>query len=214
MGTENYSNIFDKADWLQGVKQFDASYYDTDKNVYVEAPSNLNHGNIANQVNQLNNVLIGRGTYKLPSGMFSPNVIIGRYCSISHFVNIGATNHHMDYLFTGDIENDFNIEDDNEDKYTNIGCDVWIGLSSTILAGAKIGHGACIGAGTIVKKEIPPYAIVAGNPAKIIRYRFSDEIIDDLLDLKWWTLQPEIIKKIPYKNIKDSISYLKEIKGK
>jgi virginiamycin A acetyltransferase len=212
------SNIFEKADWLKGEDNFEAAYYDEFKNVYVEAPICPYYPSITDIVSKVNNVLIGRNTYKFPTGMFSPNVIIGRYCSISQFVFIGATHHHMDYLSTGFLDdNCFNkiLNEAKEQKninYTEIGCDVWIGVNALILGGAKIAHGACIGAGSVVKKEIPPYAIAVGNPARVIKQRFSDEIVADLLDLKWWTLEQKIISTLPYEDIKECIKMLKDIR--
>ncbi|MFX3636497.1 MAG: CatB-related O-acetyltransferase [Candidatus Pristimantibacillus sp.] len=67
-----------------------------------------------------------------------------------------------------------------------IGNDVWMGLSSTIMSGVKIGDGAVIAAHALVTKDVPPYAIVGGNPAKVIKYRFPQNIIDKLLQMKWW----------------------------
>ena len=67
-----------------------------------------------------------------------------------------------------------------------IGNDVWLGYRATIMAGVKIGHGAIVGSHAVVTKDVPPYAIVGGNPAKIIRQRFSDSQIAALLDLEWW----------------------------
>jgi acetyltransferase-like isoleucine patch superfamily enzyme len=67
-----------------------------------------------------------------------------------------------------------------------IGSDVWIGYGSVILSGIKVGHGAVIAAGSVVTREVPPYAIVGGNPARIIRYRFTPEQIEALLAIAWW----------------------------
>ncbi len=67
-----------------------------------------------------------------------------------------------------------------------IGNDVWIGSNAIILEGITIGDGAIVGAGAVVTKDVPPYAIVVGNPARIIRYRYSDAIIQKLLQIKWW----------------------------
>ena len=75
---------------------------------------------------------------------------------------------------------------DNSKGDTIIGNDVWIGNSVTIMPGVKIGDGAVIGTGSIVTKDVEPYAIVAGNPAKLIRRRFDDETIEFLLELQWW----------------------------
>ena len=67
-----------------------------------------------------------------------------------------------------------------------IGNDVWIGYGATILSGVSIGDGAAIGACSLVVKDVPPYAIVAGNPAQVIRYRFDEETIHKLLKIRWW----------------------------
>jgi acetyltransferase-like isoleucine patch superfamily enzyme len=73
--------------------------------------------------------------------------------------------------------------------------DVWIGANSVIMPGVTIGNGAIVGAGAVVTKNVPDYAIVAGIPATIIKYRFSEETVKKLLDLKWWDLDPAIIKQ-------------------
>jgi NDP-sugar pyrophosphorylase family protein len=80
-----------------------------------------------------------------------------------------------------------------------IGNDVWIGFGVIILSGVTIGDGAVIGAGSLVSKNVEPYTIAAGNPCKIIRKRFSDEVIKKLLEIKWWNWsKEEIIKNVPY----------------
>lgn len=94
-----------------------------------------------------------------------------------------------------------------------IGNDVWIGDNVTIKNGVKIGDGAVIGACALVTKDIPPYAIVGGVPAKIIKYRFEEKIINELLELKWWNFNDEILKTIQYDNILDAIATLKKIKN-
>lgn len=77
--------------------------------------------------------------------------------------------------------------------------DVWVGLRAVILSNVVIGNGACIGACSVVTKDVPPYSIVAGNPAKVIRYRFSDEHIQKLLDLKWWDWDRDrIAQAVPF----------------
>ena len=82
-------------------------------------------------------------------------------------------------------------------KKTLIGSDVWIGSNSVILAGVTVGHGAVIGAGSVVTKNVPPYAIVFGNEAKVRRYRFDPDLIEDLLKTRWWELPAEAIRKLP-----------------
>lgn len=77
-----------------------------------------------------------------------------------------------------------------------VGNDVWIGYQSCILSGVTIGNGAIIGAKSVVTKDVPPYAIVAGNPAKFIRYRFPQETIDKLEHLAWWDWDISVIKEL------------------
>ena len=92
-----------------------------------------------------------------------------------------------------------------------IGNDVWIGDGAFIKNGVTIGDGAIIGARAVVTKDIPPYAIVVGVPAKILKYRFSEQIIDRLLNTKWWNLDDSIIKKLPYYDIDKCLKILEEI---
>ena len=72
--------------------------------------------------------------------------------------------------------------------------DVWIGAKSTIMSGVKIHNGAVVGAGSVVTKDVPPYAIVAGNPAKIVKYRFNEKQIQSLLKISWWDWTQDRIK--------------------
>ena len=75
-----------------------------------------------------------------------------------------------------------------------IGNDVWIGAKSTIMSGVKIGDGAIIGATATVSKDVPPYAIVVGNPAKIVKYRFTENQIESLMKIAWWNWTEDRIK--------------------
>ena len=75
-----------------------------------------------------------------------------------------------------------------------VGNDVWIGAKSTIMSGVKIGNGSIIGAGSTVTKDVPPYSIVAGNPAKFIKFRFTEEQIESLLQISWWDWTEDRIK--------------------
>ena len=75
-----------------------------------------------------------------------------------------------------------------------VGNDVWIGAKSTIMSGVKIGDGAVIGAGSTITKDVPPYSIVAGNPGKVVKYRFNEDQIRKLLSIKWWDWTEDRIK--------------------
>jgi acetyltransferase-like isoleucine patch superfamily enzyme len=76
----------------------------------------------------------------------------------------------------------------------HVGNDVWIGATSTIMSGITIGDGAIIGAGSTVTKDVPPFAIVAGNPGKIVKYRFTEEQIEKLLQISWWNWEEDKIR--------------------
>lgn len=170
------------------------------------------------------NVKIGEHTYTQASGHIYRDTIIGRYCSIANNASIGVLHHRMESLSTHPFqyESRFNStiktsperqENKNRGYRTKIGNDVWIGENTVILTGKTIGDGAVIGAGAVVTKDVPPYAIVGGVPAKIIRYRFDEPTIKELLELQWWNLEPEEMAGVDFKNIHTAISQIKQIKS-
>ena len=82
------------------------------------------------------------------------------------------------------------------------------------MEGLTIGDGAVIGAGAVVTKDVPPYAVVGGIPAKVIKYRFDEDVIKELLEIKWWDLPEDKIKQIPFDtDIRESIRVMKELKN-
>lgn len=95
-------------------------------------------------------------------------------------------------------------------KEVTIGNDVWIGHAAQIMAGVSVADGAIIGAGSIVTKDVPAYCIAAGNPARVIRYRFEEEIIQMLLKLKWWKYGPDIWKGIDITDPAEAVKRLEE----
>ena len=122
-------------------------------------------------------------------------VEIGNYCSVAENVRYFGANHPVESLSTSPLfyNRSFGFDVQDIDRHTLfIENDVWIGYGTIIVSGCKkIGQGAIIGAGSIVTQNVPPYAIVAGNPAKIVRYRFSDETINEIEKSKWWEQEPE-----------------------
>lgn len=127
---------------------------------------------------------------------------IGNFTSIASGVKIGLRNH----IYTNFMTHDFcygrgeevmplpaNINGFRDGYFVEIGDDVWIGANTIIQRNINVGTGAVIGAGSVVTKSIPPYAIVAGNPAKFIKWRFPNEIIQKLLEIRWWELSDEEI---------------------
>jgi virginiamycin A acetyltransferase len=131
---------------------------------------------------------------------------IGKFCSVASHVFIGPGSHPMEFVTTHPFTflkkyGNF-IDKDNEEivykrelQSIKIGNDVWIGQGALIMDNINIGDGAIIGAHSVVTENVEPYSIVIGVPAKIIRYRFSDEVIEALLRIKWWEWEPSKIKK-------------------
>jgi virginiamycin A acetyltransferase len=125
--------------------------------------------------------------------------IFGKYSDIGQNVRLITTTHNANLpMIQTKLYWDFfdgNYPDPNKNqKPIVIGNDVWFGDNATILPRVTIGDGAVIGAGSVVVKDVPPYAIVFGAPAKIIQYRFKKEIRDFLVDLKWWDWSDKKIK--------------------
>ena len=129
---------------------------------------------------------------------------VGKFCSIANRVNIGLGNHTINYLSTSPIFTEkyngtgfswINKTIDPPFKRTIIGKEVWIGFGAMVIGGVKIGDGAIIGAGSIVTKDIPPFAIAVGSPAKVIKYRFSEETIEKILQNPWWNKSEKYLKQ-------------------
>lgn len=154
---------------------------------------------------------------------------IGRYCSIAPNVAIGMGEHDYKSIstsiafemnpserfavFSGLLEDKSFVKFIHEERNKRnrvrtrnyrgggrIGNDVWIGTNVTILSGVNVGDGAVIAAGSIVTKDVEPYSIVAGNPAKEIKKRFDLQIIEKLLDIQWWNYSPDIFNHCNYIN--------------
>lgn len=134
------------------------------------------------------------------------NCDIGAFCSIANSVVIGGSQHPMEWVsmspvfYEGrdSVKMKFSTHQREMSKRTIIGSDVWVGSRAIIKQGVKIGVGAVIGMGSVVTRDVEPYAIVGGNPAKLIRKRFSDDEIKKLLDSKWWEFPDEKLKKLGY----------------
>ncbi len=122
------------------------------------------------------------------NNFFGGKVSIGKYCQIGRDVAFHPTNHPISFpttyvnsqLFEGELKSL------KTEKPITLGNDIWVGHGVIILAGVTVGNGAILAAGSVITKDVEPYAIVAGNPAKLIRKRFSDKSIEELQNLKWW----------------------------
>jgi acetyltransferase-like isoleucine patch superfamily enzyme len=151
-----------------------------------------------NEYRQYNkpNIRIGDYTYGFPIikefASNQTNLRIGKFCSIAANVSIILGGEHpTKFVSTYPIPIKFDVLHEFQRTAKSkgdieIGNDVWIGYGVIILTGVKIGNGAVIGAGSVVTKSVEPYSIVAGNPAKLVRYRFSNQIIIKLEGIAWW----------------------------
>lgn len=160
-------------------------------------------------------VRIGHATYGVDRNTFqglSPDapITIGKYCSFGPEVMIfSKADHPLDLPSTYPLKTKlFHPDQANRDAVTkgavNIGHDVWVGARAMILSGVSIGNGAVIGAGAVVAKDVAPYDVVVGNPAKVVKRRFSDAQIAALESLSWWNWpEPELrqFEDLFYKDI-------------
>lgn len=155
---------------------------------------------------------------------FMQRVSTGRYVTIGSRVSIGAFSHPTNWLSTLEFQfrdssyfygeslpessrksiNSFIVD-------TTIGSDVWIADNVFIRTGVKIGTGAVIGAGSVVVKDVEPYSIVAGNPARVIRPRFSETVVQQLLESKWWQLDIVDLDGVEFDNIEKALLKIKRI---
>lgn len=149
--------------------------------------------------------IVGRWTYGFSADNLHhphiPNdVHIGAFCSIAPGVIFLQTAEHLsEYFFNYPLEiHLFKTKIAGEDVESKgpivIGNDVWIGRDALILSGVRIGDGAIIGAGAVVTKDVPPYSIAAGNPARIKRYRYNEDTINSLCKIAWWNWTDEKIR--------------------
>lgn len=202
----------------------------------VEAPVKMKKVKLKN-----GKISIGAFTYLGENCLLRGNISIGRMCSIAENVVIWNANHFSECItthsillgatksWTKDYAKDIFkkssialnkskcreiMNNSSKVKTLKVGNDVWIGNGVKILQGVEIGNGAIVGAGSVVTKDVPQYSIVAGNPAKIIRYRFEKEEIECLQKLSWWKYGPDILADLDdCTNVKRCVEICKRIKA-
>jgi acetyltransferase-like isoleucine patch superfamily enzyme len=147
---------------------------------------------------------------------------IGRFCSLAPGVVIGDSNHPTEWLSTHSFQwgegswipsqalRRFNTPPDRKGRRTLIGNDVWIGANAIILPGVTIGDGAIIAAGSVVSRDVPPYAIVGGVPARVIRFRFDEKTIEHLMKIRWWRFSLDDLFGLPFNDIHATLDMLEE----
>lgn len=177
-------------------------YFEKKKSEKKWRKQNANNFTTYGLVRKPENVEVGRGTYGnlvVYNDVDEAHLKIGNYCSIAnntifllgidHNINKISSYPFMQMMIDGEYRDavskgDIIVEDD-----------VWIGYGVTVLSGVHIGQGAVIAAGSVVSKDVPPYAIVGGIPAKVIKYRFAPEIIEELLKVDYSKMDEEMVRK-------------------
>jgi len=161
---------------------------------------------------------------------FAARATLGAFCAIGARTAINPFNHPVDWLSTNEFQyhprafdwvpeyNEIERLDRTPDmfRHVTIGNDVWTGHNVNILAGVSVGDGAVIGAGAVVARDVPPYAIVAGVPAEVRRFRFPEQTIERLLRLKWWELELSDLSGLPFRDVErclDRIEAIREAKA-
>ncbi|MBV8122433.1 MAG: CatB-related O-acetyltransferase [Alphaproteobacteria bacterium] len=157
---------------------------------------------------------------------FVARATVGAYCAIGARTAINPFNHPVGWLSTNEFQyhprsfdwvaeyNEFERLERTPDmfQHVTIGNDVWTGHNVNILAGVSVGDGAVIGAGSVVTKDVPPYAIVAGVPAEVRRLRFAEQTIERLLRLKWWDLELRELSGLPFRDVERCLDRIEEIR--
>lgn len=203
------------------IERFGSSkYYKSGQTLYIQKKSHVEEG-----ARQPGNWFLSLGAYSycVTGNHTLRNLTVGRFCSLAVGLRIADGHHPVTWGSTSPFfySSRYAIDETNVKKpkfitsygATNVGHDVWIGRECMLKAGISIGHGAVIASGSVVVKDVAPYTIVGGNPAKPIRLRFPEEIITELLAAEWWRLPPGELQKMPVHKIDEFIKECQAMKG-
>lgn len=179
-----------------------------------------------NRLSQIGpDVTVGK-YFGMNENCFIARATVGAFCAIGARTAINPFNHPTDWLSIHEFQyhprsfdwvpeyNDFARLERTPDmfRHVTIGNDVWTGHNVNILPGVSVGDGAVIGAGSVVTKDVPPYAIVVGAPARVRRLRFDERTIERLLRLKWWDLELSELSGLPFRDTERCLDRIEEIR--
>lgn len=161
------------------------------------------NGVVVNRRSYINDSVVGRYTY-MGINTTMNFTHIGKFCSLGRNVDIGGFDHDYHKVTTMPLFRYNQLKNGGgkipqitkHEKYCEIGNDVWIAAGAQVLHKVKVGNGAVIGGGAVITKDVPPYAIVVGVPARVIGYRCSEKHVADLEKLKWWDWPESIIDSV------------------
>jgi acetyltransferase-like isoleucine patch superfamily enzyme len=159
---------------------------------------------------------------------FIARATVGAFCAFGARTAINPFNHPTDWLSISEFQyhprsfdwvaeyNDFKRLERTPEmfQHVSIGNDVWTGHNVNIIPGVNVGDGAVIGAGSVVTKDVPAYAIVVGAPARVTKMRFSDKIIERQLRLKWWELELSDLDGLPFRDVERCLERIEEIRAR
>lgn len=171
------------------------------------------------------------GAFTHINGGFIKDVTIGRYCSLARDVQIGHGFHPLSWLSvsplqyfpgyrgwmahvarTREMESlEVKTVDFSWASHTMIGNDVWLGNHVIVKDGVAIGDGAVIGANAVITRDVPPYAVVVGNPGRVVKFRFPDAVIERLLKVRWWRFAVGDFPPVDFSNIESSLDVIEEV---
>ena len=178
------------------------------------------------------------GAFSYITGGFLFHTHVGRYSSLSNGLHIGQSGHPIEWLSTnpfqyqrppfiaapGFLDRGLFEEDQKHvrpelskmlstHKPTIIGNDVWLGHGVYVKNGVKIGDGCVVGSRSVVTKDIPPYSVAYGTPAKVARLRFSEDVVERLVSLKWWDFAPWQLRHVEFPNIIKALDQIAELRS-
>jgi len=179
--------------------------------------------NVVERMGCVNRSKIG-GYSNVGFASYLADCVVGRYCNIGARVSIGGYEHPQDWLgitayqwgksteplVSSAIQRLLESNPPPRQRTTVIGSDVWIGDNSVVKRGVTIGDGVIVGAGCVVTRDVPPYAVVIGVPARVHRFRFELDIRQELLSSRWWEMELEELADLPFRSIADCVRTLSE----